>query len=470
MNKIRKLLGLLFALVLLTSMFAACQNDAGNGADTTAPAEQEEAAPEPEPEDPPAQEEDPPAEPEDPPAQEEDPPAAEVQLHFMSNGAEHIYTLLAETIASFQMDGVTIFHDHVMGTTADYLERLEIMFAANEFPDVIYLPAVWTKRYAAMGIAQDLTDLVCADYVADFAEGPMTVVTVDGRYMGLPMFSDCIAVYYNVEMFEQAGITDVPTRHEDAWTWDEILDVASRVQEANNTLYGIGVSADLSNLITFIWHAGSRVMSPDQSTVVINQPGTHEMLYWFRYEWVNTGLSSAEMLAGVENSNDFFTHQLIPIAITWSGMAGAFIRDIEDFTVGVTFMPRHRLATTRIGGWNIGIFNATEHLDESIALMKHILEPENMNRIAVATGNMPSRFSAQESIVFEGPLAEWAPIFMEQIATVDPIAIEDSISVAYGIFKPLVEAEFENFIINPNITAEEAAAEMEAQLIQAIFP
>lgn len=401
------------------------------------------------------------------PSNETGKPAENITLTFMSSVGGDSTDHMKALVDNYHAEGVTIKYEAVHGSTAEYQEKIETMFAGGTYPDIMYIPTVWSKRHASMDLAYDLTDVLPKDVVADFAEGPLATTTVDGRIIGLPMNSDCISLYYNKDMFAKAGITDVPTKYEDAWTWDEFLAVAQKVKDANGTPYGVAMNSDYSCLLPFIWQAGATILNDTQTSAAVNQQGSIDALNWFRDSWINTKLCSTEVFTGVEAANDLFIQRQVPMAVTHSGVAGAFVRDISTFEFGVTYLPYAEKHANKIGGWNMEIIKKTKYPKEALDFLLYIMGTEQMNQFCAATGNMPTRKSSQESIDL-GQLAPYAPVFMDEISKIPSFATNDCVCVGYSIYKPILTAEVQNFLITPTMTAEQAVAEMETQINQAL--
>jgi ABC-type glycerol-3-phosphate transport system substrate-binding protein len=391
-----------------------------------------------------------------------------VEITFMSNiltstGIDHLKAI----VDAYRKDGVTIKYEPVVGGTGEYQQKLETMFAGGVYPDVCYIPTLWSKRHAAMGHAYDLTDALSKEVFNDFLEGPLATVTYKGRYIGLPFNSDCVSVYYNKNMFAKAGIK-VPASYNDVWNWKQLIDVATAVKQANGTRYGLVIWNDFSCILPFIWQTGATVLNPDQTKVTINQPGTIKALNWFRDQWLKSGLCSEEVFMGVENAGDLFRQQASPIVIFQSGNLGGLIDDVKDFEFGMTYLPVDVTAGNKIGGWNMEVINKSAHIKESLDFFNYIMDTQTMNTFCAATGNMPTRKSSIQTIKF-GRLDPYAPIVMNEIAAIPAVCTDDCVTPAYQTYKNILAAEFQNFLITPSMTAAQAAAEMEKQVSQALF-
>ena len=80
--------------------------------------------------------------------------------------------------------------------------------------------------YVNAGAAADLTDILEnqeADWYASFTDGIFERMTYDGKIMAVPTNFAAACVYYNTEMFADAGV-EVPT------TYDELIAACQKLQ------------------------------------------------------------------------------------------------------------------------------------------------------------------------------------------------------------------------------------------------
>lgn len=123
---------------------------------------------------------------------------------------------------------------HVTAITTnleEYDGKLNALIAAGQTPDVyICNPGPNMDVYVNAGAAADLTEILNADaeWYENFTDGIFERMTYDGKIMAVPTCFQAACVYYNTEMFADAGV-EVPT------TYDELLSVCQTLQDAGYT-------------------------------------------------------------------------------------------------------------------------------------------------------------------------------------------------------------------------------------------
>lgn len=108
--------------------------------------------------------------------------------------------------------------------SGDYSDFLGTAAATNNWPD-IYILTPWTqvKTFAETGRIADLSDMAFTEYVYPTA---LEAATYDGKVYGYPANVEYLGVFYNKDMFAEAGIETAPT------TRDEFEAACVKLEEA----------------------------------------------------------------------------------------------------------------------------------------------------------------------------------------------------------------------------------------------
>lgn len=152
--------------------------------------------------------------------------------HYMSEDKEGKF--VNEAIEEFNNSQDEV---HV---TAQYLPREELMkqytigVVSGELPDCGMVDNPDHASYASMGVFEDITDLYNSWDEADFMEGSINSCYYDDKLYGLPWGNNCLGLFYNKSMLEEAGV-EVPT------TWSELEAACEKL--TTDTCKGLAISA-----------------------------------------------------------------------------------------------------------------------------------------------------------------------------------------------------------------------------------
>ncbi|MCC8136898.1 MAG: extracellular solute-binding protein [Clostridiales bacterium] len=138
----------------------------------------------------------------------------------------------AEVIERFNEDYDGVYHVTAITTNLEeYYTKLNSLVAAGDTPDVfIVSPGPNFDVYVDPGIAAPLDEYLEADgWKETFSsDAVFSQMTYDDSIYAVPLNIAAACVFYNTEMFENAGV-EVPT------TWDEFLEVCQTLQDAGYT-------------------------------------------------------------------------------------------------------------------------------------------------------------------------------------------------------------------------------------------
>lgn len=157
-------------------------------------------------------------------------PGKEVTISFMGWGdvEEDEGVRAAIDVFQEQNPGIKVTWLH---TPDSYQEKMLSMVAAGTPPDTAFIRAQDFQTFAHEGMLLDITDMFKADPIVsqpDYFIEPQEAqrCTWQGKWYG---FGSCWVaphIYYNADMFEDAGIDPPSNEPEKAWTWDHFVEVA----------------------------------------------------------------------------------------------------------------------------------------------------------------------------------------------------------------------------------------------------
>lgn len=109
-----------------------------------------------------------------------------------------------------------------------YVERVALDLSAGTAADVIQMDSFVVSELASAGYVQPLDDLGASwPQFGSYMKGLLDVVSYDGHVYALPTDTDVRMLWYNLELFKQAGIAT-------PWapkTWDDVLAAAQAIKD-----------------------------------------------------------------------------------------------------------------------------------------------------------------------------------------------------------------------------------------------
>ena len=317
-----------------------------------------------------------------------------------------MYQSASETIDN-EFEGVTLEYEPGGSESASYQDVLVTEIEAGTAPDVFWIPGTDVARFAEAGLILNLSEYANADSdfsVDDFYAGPMEFLTTsveEGQdaLWGVPRDVSAFAIYYNQDLFDEAGL-DYPGTGD--WNWETFKNDAEEINALGDEIYGFAMNAWWANWGYFVNAAGGSFFNEDYSACGLDNEATAEGLQ-FAADLFDSG---AAVPWGTDGEPPFL-----------AGNVGMFINgrwatpgtvQNADFAWNVAPLPTGPSGeATNWLFWGAYVVNAkTENPEQAWELVTRLTSPEIQGEIASLGANIPSR-STQEAVdLFLGTLPD----------------------------------------------------------------
>ena len=271
---------------------------------------------------------------------------------------------------------------------------------AGTAPDVFqgccsYLP-IWAQK----GYLLDLRPYVQADLDQATIDDWDSVqyksfFTRDGRQYALPKYHGALALYYNKDLFDQAGVK-YPS---DSWTHDDYLEAMERITRDRNPegkpgLWGSMIDIAWERLQVHVNAWGGHFVDPQDPTKSrMADTAALQAFEWIRaLMWDDKVMATALDVQNKEPQQAFASGQLAMVEDgSWNLKS---ILSNASFRVGLAPLPtgpvrRATLATTD----GFGIYAGTKHPEAAWELLKFLVSREYGRAMAKAQFLQPARSS-----------------------------------------------------------------------------
>ncbi len=165
--------------------------------------------------------------------------------------------------------------DYYKKSFATYEDDILNAMATNRGPDVFMISNNWVPRYLDR-IQEAPSEIINLKRMQDeFVDVVYFDFVFNGKIVALPLGVDTLALYYNKDIFNTAGIAQPPV------TWEEFIDMVEkttildeqgniiRAGAALGTARNINRSTDILSLLMF--HSGSSIFDPAKGMAVFDR-------------------------------------------------------------------------------------------------------------------------------------------------------------------------------------------------------
>jgi multiple sugar transport system substrate-binding protein len=333
--------------------------------------------------------------------------AEPVSLMVFGDPAER--AAYAELVAAFHesQPAVTVTLRHVPSPAA-YRSRLSADFASGTPPDIFLLNYRRYAAFAAAGLLEPLQPYLQDSAVLDFDQFYPAAITAfrwQGELICLPQNISSLVVYYNENLFRQAGVP-LPTGD---WTWEAFLAAAQALtqdRDGDGTVdqYGLGVEPSLYRLAPFVWMNGGSLVDDDNnpSRLTLTRPPSLEALAWFVALRQEHGVVPGRVEEVAQDSESRFVAGTTAMYLN-SRRGTPTYRMINAFTWDVAPLPRGATFTTVLHSDAFCVAASSEHQDAAWRFIEYANSVDGQTILAASGRTVPSLRTVAGSPSFLSP-------------------------------------------------------------------
>jgi fructooligosaccharide transport system substrate-binding protein len=278
-----------------------------------------------------------------------------------------------------------------------YEDKINAAITSNDLPDILYVDGPNISNYAADGIIVPIDTYFTADDLNDFVDSIKVQGTYDGQLFALGATESSVALYYNKDMTDAAGIV-MPDKLEDALTWSEYREIAAKLTTTD--VVGTNIIMDKGEGLPYVmeqfWISnGTDFVSEDGSVAegYINSEKGIEAATFLN------GLIQ-DGYANVEPMQQEFHNGKCATMLGGSWEVATLETSFPDLNWGVTYFPvadNGGINASPTGDWAVCM---TKNADADAAgkVVAYLLNQENVTTYAEAVAKLPTRISSYETL------------------------------------------------------------------------
>jgi multiple sugar transport system substrate-binding protein len=272
--------------------------------------------------------------------------------------------------------------------------------------DIFQTDQPWISEFAKQGFLEPLNDKLTSQELGEFAPAALEAVSYEKKIYGLPYLVHTPILYYNTEMFKQAGITKAPE------TWDEFRQDAKKLTDEKNGVYGTIVEGKQSgepvtHLLDFFLQAGGTVM--DGNRVMVNSP---ENINTFNYllGMQQEDKSSPPGAVSYDNADahNMFMQGKAAMVINWPYMYSLASDPAQSKVAGkfaVAPQPAGKVKTSAVWSWGFGISSSSKNKDAAMQFLKWATSTQMMEKFGKHFINPVSKKAAVDALNADNELS-----------------------------------------------------------------
>ncbi|NII41108.1 multiple sugar transport system substrate-binding protein [Curtobacterium flaccumfaciens] len=317
-------------------------------------------------------------------------------------------------------------------------------------PDVFRVDYTSIGKYTSHGVLLDLSPYLTDADTDAFLPALRDAVRFEGRTYGVPHQTDTSAIAFSRAALDEAGIGAVPDRLDDAWTWQEFADVATKLRRTlPDDKYPFAydwTAAGAYRWGSFVYQAGGSLLSEDlRHAAVDSDPGRKAMAFTQRFfdeRWVPAN----NTIKTTVYSDNFFLNQTV--AMTFVG--DFLVPELADGTNGyqggdwtTTYMPRDVAAASDLGGNAVVATRDTENPELAAAFLKFLVEEEQMRDFCQRANELPTLRSLADVQLDYAVRPDVMDVFTQQATTITETAVRETVVPGFASVNTALQDQLE---------------------------
>jgi len=283
-------------------------------------------------------------------------------------------------------------------------------------PDILAFYPQVTGQFVELGAVKPLDDWLDEQpFKKDIPPSILAEMKLDGHTWSVPYYTSNIGIFYRHDLFQAAGITQVPK------TWQELRETAKKLTVDKNgdhrpEQYGILLPLGKEEWTVFSWFpfllsAGGDVVTSDDQPNLTNQGAIAALQFW--QDLMQDGSATLSPPERGYEEDAFLTGRVaMQITGPWTYITTSKV-DFSTFAIPEDVHP-----ATVTGSGNLFVMKTTPKREQAaLKFLEYVLSEEFQTEWAIGTGFLPVNSKSAHSQAYQEYLNQkpWLKVFVDQL-------------------------------------------------------
>ncbi len=293
-------------------------------------------------------------------------------------------------------------------------QKIADMVAQGKPPTLARVATRWIPEYVAAGLLEPVDGYMNAEFRSQFI--PLLInegSQYESRTFGLPITVSSRALYYNKDLFQQAGLSSPPEN------WAQLKSAAKAIHSLGPDKYGFGIQGKEAETSTyfyyFLWGNGGDILTKDGTRPAFNGVEGQEAAQFLK-EMVDGGLTQPNPADSVRKDLETaFVEGKLGMVITGPWLATRLKAEAPKLEYGLSVIPYQTTATTLAAQDTLILFKQAENKEAAWKFVEFLYADKYRLKYVVTEGVLPEKISvAENSQIVNNPMYNF---FMEKLPT-----------------------------------------------------
>ena len=350
---------------------------------------------------------------------------------------------------------VTLFKEENPGIEIAYYNKLENTyerdllraFAAGEGPDIFSVHHTWLYRYSDLLAAAPKEIFPASEFREQFVDVAQKDFLFEENLFGVPLYTDTLVLYYNIDLFNSAGIVFPPKDWEEFTKYSQALTRRKQAGDiaVSGAALGGGKNVEFSSDIlmalmlqngALLSNATGRINFKNLASGLVPIEKALEFYTSFakqtspNYSWSGTSL---------ENSESMFAQGKVAMMLGYASTKESIVRKSPRLRFAVAPFPQVKNAITKknyADYWGYAIYKNSPNKDTAWQFL-HFLAQHNISAYYASVTQRPG---SRRSVIAAQQEDPQMKVFAEQaLSAVSWIQLDNQ--VIKQVFTEMIDAQ-----------------------------
>lgn len=293
--------------------------------------------------------------------------------------------------------GITVSYEPV----ADDFQRYIVnALSAGTAPDLFYVDIFWAESLMRSGVLEPLNKYLAESEILkpeDIIDSLLDAYTLDGNIYGIPKDFNTLAVFYNKDLFDYAGVP-YPDEND---TWDTFQDKLAKVVEAVPEVYGLALQPEFARMGALAYAAGFQPFDEEGKSNLLD-PAFVDAFTWYT-QMAETGVGVMPMDVSQDWGGGALAAEKVAAALEGAWILGFLKDNAPNLNYGATLIPKHPRTGQRGNlifcvSWSMNA--ASQHKEAAFKVLELLTSPEAQQWVLERGLAIPSRKALADNPYF----------------------------------------------------------------------
>ncbi len=328
--------------------------------------------------------------------------------------------------------------------------KLRTALTVGQGPDMARVDWSFVCELARKNAVVDLGTQGFENIRTQYLPAAIGSCNVGGKYYGLPDQSNCVAMFYNRQMFREAGLlplnAEVTSDATEAAagefakvlpkTWEEFIEVGKKLTNESKGQYAFAMMNTLWWNLVFFNTYGARIISEDGTKCLLDSEAAVQAVEMMASLFITHKVEAGAWRPGAISPEQGFVNGKYAMILMGPWNLSKFKNTNIDFGVGL--IPGGSAGTsTNVGGTDVVIFKGSKYVEACYSFLTFFTNAENQVRWCTALNQLPINLGAYDLVKFDD---KHLMTFMEQMKHAGPNPVVKDFGLLEDLVNPEIEA------------------------------